>query len=231
MSRVVFLLEEYSLKVLLDGLLPRLFPALRFLCVPHEGKDDLEKSIPRKLRAWREPGVRFCIIRDNDGGDCRVLKARLTALCGEGHREDSLVRIACQELEAWYFGAPEALAAAFERPSLREVAKKARFRDPDAIDQPARALAELVPEFQKVSGARRLAQHLPRENRSRSFEVLVTAIEDLATELSGDGGESWSPTTRRQGGGAAARGAAPNGAPNGIRTRVFALKGRRPRPG
>lgn len=189
MSRVVFLLEEYSMKVLLEGLLPRLFPALRFLCVPHEGKHDLERSIPRKLRAWREPGVRFCVIQDNDGGDCRALKARLIALCDDGHREDSLVRIACQELEAWYFGAPEALAVAFGRKSLRGVAGKARFSDPDAIDRPARALAELIPEFQKVSGARRLAQYLPRENRSRSFEVLVTAIEDLATELSGTGGE------------------------------------------
>ena len=56
MTRVVFLLEEYSMKVLLDGLLPRLFPGLPFLCVPHGGKNDLEKSLPRKLRAWREPG-------------------------------------------------------------------------------------------------------------------------------------------------------------------------------
>jgi len=59
MSRIVLLIEEYSMKVLLDSLLPRLFPNLEFLCVPHEGKNDLERSIPRKLRAWREPGVRF----------------------------------------------------------------------------------------------------------------------------------------------------------------------------
>lgn len=77
MSRVVFLLEEPSMKVLLDGLLPRLFPGLPFWCIAHEGKSDLELSIPRKLRAWREPGVRFVVIRDNDGGDCRGLKAAL----------------------------------------------------------------------------------------------------------------------------------------------------------
>ncbi len=64
MSRIVFFLEEYSMKVLLDGLLPRLFPELPFFCVPHEGKRDLELSIPRKLRAWREPGARFAVIRD-----------------------------------------------------------------------------------------------------------------------------------------------------------------------
>ena len=33
--------------VLLDGLLPRLYPGLPFQCIPHEGKSDLEKSIPR----------------------------------------------------------------------------------------------------------------------------------------------------------------------------------------
>ena len=77
MSRVVFLLEEYSMKVLLEGLLPRLFPGLLFLCVSHEGKQDLERSIPRKLKAWREPGVRFCVICDNDGGDCGALRNRL----------------------------------------------------------------------------------------------------------------------------------------------------------
>lgn len=47
MSRIVFLLEERSMKTLLDGLLPRFLPGISFLCIPHEGKQDLEKSIPR----------------------------------------------------------------------------------------------------------------------------------------------------------------------------------------
>ena len=183
MSRVVLLLEEYSMKVLLDGLLPRLFPDLPFLCVPHEGKQDLERSIPRKLRAWQEPGVRFVVVRDNDGSDCRALKQHLVQLTLAGGRGDTIVRIACQELESWYFGAPDALANAFERPNLRGLAGRARFRDPDAIDQPARALAEQVEEFQKVSGARRMAQALTRENRSRSFQVLIAGIDGLAPEI------------------------------------------------
>lgn len=53
MSRLVFLLEEYSMAVLLEDLLPRIYPDLPFLCMSHEGKQDLEKSIPRKLRAWQ----------------------------------------------------------------------------------------------------------------------------------------------------------------------------------
>lgn len=171
------------MKVLLDGFLPRLFPSLPFLCVPHEGKQDLEKSIPRKLRAWHEPGVLFCVIRDNDGGDCRVLKEALVSLCRQGGRADTLVRIACQELEAWYFGAPDALADAFGRESLRGIAAKQRFRDPDTIVQPAAALAKLVPKFQKVSGARTLAQKLPRENRSRSFRVLLEGLDRLSEQM------------------------------------------------
>ena len=183
MSRVVFLLEESSMKVLLDGLLPRLLPDLPFLCVPHEGKQDLEKSIPRKLRAWREPGVRFVVVQDNDGSDCLARKQHLVGITRSSGRPDTIVRIVCQELEAWYFGAPDALANAFARPNLRALAGKARFRDPDAVVQPARALAELVEEFQKVSGARRMAQELTRENRSRSFQVLIAGIDGLAAEI------------------------------------------------
>lgn len=184
MNRLVFLLEEYSMKVLLEGLLPRLFPGLPFLCIPHEGKQDLEKSIPRKLRAWREPGARFCIVRDNDNADCRGVRQRLIELCGQGNRPDSLVRIACQELEAWYFGDPQAIARAYGRDELLGIGGQAKYREPDSMVTPSRMLAELVPEFQKVSGARRLGRELGRINRSRSFQVLLAGIDRLATELS-----------------------------------------------
>lgn len=107
------------MQALLDGLLPRLFPGMPFLCVPHDGKTDLERSIPRKLRGWREPGVRFAVVRDNDGKDCRTVKNALRERCRVAGRSDTLVRIACQELEAWYLGEPDALADAFGRASLR----------------------------------------------------------------------------------------------------------------
>ena len=180
MSRLVFLLEEYSMKIFLEGLLPRLFPQLDFLCIPHEGKQDLEKSVPRKIRAWREPGVKFIVLRDNDQGDCCALKERLTALCRTAGREDVLVRIACQELEAWYFGELDVLADAFGNDPVRGLKNKERFRDPDNIAGPSGVLKELVPEFQKISGARMIAPLLTREkNRSRSFHVLLEGIERM----------------------------------------------------
>ena len=169
---------------LLNGLLPRLYPKLDFLCLAHEGKSDLERSIPRKLRAWREPGVRFVILRDNDGGDCLLLKQRLMQSCRAAGRPDTIVRIVCQELEAWYLGEPDALADAFGKESLRRIGGRARFRDPDAVQQPSDALRRLVPGFRKVKGAKSMADFLTRErNRSRSFQVLLCGLDKLSAEF------------------------------------------------
>lgn len=187
MSKLVLLVEEYSMTVLLKGLLPRLFPELSFVCVTHEGKHDLEKSIPRKLRAWREPGVRFIVLRDNDGADCVKLKAGLIELCDAGGRPDTVVRIVCQELEAWYLGEPEALAVAFGDEALAGLAEKARFRDPDSVRNPGAALTLLAPSFQKVLGARQLASCLTvTRNRSRSFQVFVESVRQHSVQQQGD---------------------------------------------
>ncbi|MBP6734364.1 MAG: hypothetical protein KAX51_15130, partial [Chromatiaceae bacterium] len=46
----------------------------------------------------------------------------------------------------------------------------------------------LIPSFQKVSGARRLARYLTRErNRSTSFQALMEGLEPLAAALSAGG--------------------------------------------
>lgn len=181
MSRIVFLLEEGSIKVLLEGLLPRLFPGLPFLCVSHEGKRDLELSIPRKLKAWREPGVRFVVMRDQNSGDCHQVKTYLIQLCQQSGRCDVLVRIVCRELEAWYVGEPEALRQAFPqvRPnSLREL-DRSRYQNPDTIFRPSDTITRVIPGFQKRLGARRMAAFLSRGNASSSFQVFVEGLERL----------------------------------------------------
>lgn len=169
------------MKVLLEGLLPRLYPDLPFLCVTFSGKQDLERGVPRKLRAWREPGVKFVVLRDNDGEDCQGLKERLCRLCEEGGRADALVRIACQELEAWYLGDPAALAEAFGEEGLRRIGARARFRNPDTVVHPSAEVLKLIPEFQKVSGARRVAPYLGRNtNASPSFQALLRGLDRFA---------------------------------------------------
>ncbi len=168
------------MQVFLEIFLRRLYPDLQFLCVPHNGKSHLDRSIVRTLRDWRTPGDRFVIVRDNDNGDCHALKERLRRLCRNGRREDTLIRIVCQELEAWYLGAPDAMAYAFGDEGVRNIGNRAVFRNPDARPKPSEDLAKLVLEFEKIAGARRMAQHLTREgNRSHSFEVFLDGIERL----------------------------------------------------
>lgn len=181
MSRLVFLVEERSMSEFLQIWIARAFPDLLFQCVPHDGKSDLLKSIPRKLKAWREPNTKFVVIIDNDSKDCQKLKATLVALCQRAGRDDVLVRIACQELEAWYLGDPEAVAAAFGNQKLLDELSKARFRNPDTLPKPSDELTRLVPAFQKVSGARAVATHIDiGRNKSASFRIFVAGIDQIA---------------------------------------------------
>lgn len=187
-GRLIFLLEEPSMKSLLEGLLPRIFPGMvlaqHFQCITHQGKSDLDTSIPRKLKSWKFPGDRFVILRDNDNADCVNLKARFVRLCNESGRPDTLIRLVCQELEGWYIGDLEALAEAFATPRLDSPALQKRFADPDAWQKPSHELARLIPEFQKGSAARLMAECLEeKRNVSRSFQAFIGGIRRLANEM------------------------------------------------
>ena len=180
MGRLVFLLEEPSMQALLEGLLPRLFPNLSFLCVPHAGKTDLERSIRDTLRNWKVPGDRFVILRDNDEADCIAVKERIRQLCHDGRREDTLIRIVCQELESWYLGDPDAMAAAFNDDELSNIRNRPRYRHPDDITKPSNHVERFVGGYGKIAGARRMATKMSREgNRSHSFGIFVSGIEGM----------------------------------------------------
>ncbi|MDW8337345.1 MAG: DUF4276 family protein [Tepidimonas sp.] len=177
------------MKAFLLEFLPRLVPGWRheehFLLVPHEGKSDLDKSIPRKVKAWREPGVRFVIVRDNDGADCTALKGRLLSLC-QGASCQVLVRLICQELESWYLAQENALADAY--PSKVKAIKQLvrRYAEPDMCAKPSRELARVIPEFQKQDAARRLGRLLAiDDSRSASFRVFVSGVQRLMTPAKG----------------------------------------------
>lgn len=188
-GRVVFLLEEPSMQVLLDKLLPRVFSGWvegqHFLCVPHEGKGDLDRSIPRKLEAWGVPGDRFVIVRDTDGADCVDLKRRIVDACTASGRPDTLVRLVCQELEAWYLGDLQALADQYAQPALAKRSRQARFRDPDAIVKPSHELTKMIPDFGKRAGARAIGARLdPSRNTSRSFQHFISGVRRIVASMS-----------------------------------------------
>ena len=171
------------MKILLEGILPRFFPGMAFQCIAHRGKSDLERAIRVKLRAWRVPGDRFVVIRDQDQRDCVELKRELLQMCADADRPDTLVRIVCRELESWYLGEPDAMAEAFGNERLRGIGRQARFRNPDEVHYPATALGELVPGFQKSVAAETMSRFLTRErNYSHSFQTLLSGLERIWNE-------------------------------------------------
>lgn len=178
---LVFMLEELSMKEFLDGLLPRILPEhVRYTLVVHEGKTDLEKSLPRKLRAWRIPNSHFIVVRDQDAGDCHVIKARLQRICETAGRSDTLVRIACRELEAWFLADLAAVGATFQQKGLSALQDKEKFRQPDLLGSPSRELAALVPSYGKVAGSRGLGPALDIDNtRSPSFKHFINGVRRL----------------------------------------------------
>jgi len=183
MTRIVILTEEPSMKEALDILLPPLLGNKEFLVLSHQGKSDLERSIPRKLRGWNETGAKFLILRDNDGGDCLSLKNHLLELIPERKKKNSLVRIVCQELEGWFLGDLAAVAAADLGASknLKEQQNKAKFRNPDTLTNAKEELKKLAPQYKQMSGSRAIAKHMTvKANASNSFGQFVSGLQRLA---------------------------------------------------
>jgi hypothetical protein len=180
MSRtLVVFLEEPSAKAMLEGLLPRVLPAdvePRFIVF--EGKQDLEKQLVRRLSLWQAPNSLFVVLRDQDSGDCREIKRRLTAKCVSAGQDGALVRIACHELESWYLGDLEAVEAAYGQRGLARLALKAKYRQPDALGSPSVEMEKLTHgQYQKVDGSRKLGPLLDlHANLSRSFHVFLDGI-------------------------------------------------------
>ena len=188
MRELVFLLEEASAQALLQGLVPRILNAsihVRF--ITFEGKQDLEKQLVRRMRAYINPHARFLVLRDQDSApDCSVVKRKLAGLCAmAGRHTVSLVRIACHELETMYLADLQALEQALDMQGLSRLQGSARFREPDRLESPSHELARLSRgRYQKVSTSRLLGPRLDlRNERSHTFKNLVRGIQRLEKEL------------------------------------------------
>lgn len=184
MRELVFLLEERSAKALIEVLLPRVGIPESTSCrfIVFEGKQDLEKQLERKLRSYLNPDARFIIMRDQDSGDCTVIKGRLVFKCCAAHKPEAHVRIACREIESWYLADLGAVSRAYGMPHLISRQEEKKFRNPDNLENPSRELKRLVPTYQKVSGSRCIAPFLDIANmRSRSFHHFIESIKSLAS--------------------------------------------------
>ena len=190
MRELVFLLEEASAQALLQGLVPRfLDSSIQVRFIAFEGKQDLEKQLVRRMRAYLNPQARFLVLRDQDSApDCTVVKRKLLGLCAAAGRPSvSLVRIACRELETMYLADLQAVEQALHVQGLVQLQAQARFRSPDRLESPSHELTRLSQgRYQKVGTSRLLGQCLDLGNeRSATFKNLVRGIQKLEKELLG----------------------------------------------
>lgn len=181
MSHLVFFLEEPSAREMLKGVLPRLIPEhVNVQYIVFEGKQDLEKRLPIRLRAWQLPDTVFVVLRDQDSGVCTEIKAGLAEKCHKAGRGDALVRIACRELESFYLGDLAAVEHALGVKNLRRQQSKAKYRMPDRLGSPHQELKRLAPSYQKIAGSRAIGPHLAvDENYSHSFKALISGVRQL----------------------------------------------------
>jgi hypothetical protein len=200
MEHLEVLVEEPSTEAALLALLPRMLGSTSFLVHPYPDKHTLLARLPARLRgyaAWLPPTWRVLVVVDRDDDDCQELKRRLEDMArvaglvtrsraaGEGWAVVN--RLAVEELEAWFFGDPDALHAAYpDAPA--HLHRKAAFRDPDAITGGTREALERVLRragyfaggLRKIEAARAIAPHMdPARNRSRSFQVLRAAVLEM----------------------------------------------------
>jgi len=179
--QLVFFLEEQSAKVMLEGLLPRLLPeTVSFRCIAFEGKQDLEKQLPKKLKAWLAPDSHFVVLRDQDSGDCYQIKERLLDICHEAGKPNTLVRIACHELESWYLGDLNAVEKSIGPKGVSAKQLKRKYRNPDTLANASEELKKVSRQYQKIGGSRKIGKYLSlHDNTSTSFCMFVKGIGNV----------------------------------------------------
>ena len=199
---VEFLVEELSLKVALDNILPKILPEdeeITFDIHDFQGKKNLLKKLPQRLNGyqkWLPDDWRIAILIDKDKEDCIELKTQLEKIAknsgfvtktaaGIQQPFQILNRIVIEELEAWFFGDIKAICAAYPKVSSN-LGTKAKYRNPDAItggtwEALERELRSYYPGgLNKLMVARDISQYMePNRNCSKSFQVFLDGLLQL----------------------------------------------------
>lgn len=183
---IVILSEEASMRATLVALFTRYYPSLvegiHWQIVAFQGKADLEKNFPHKMRSWSHLSPHFIILRDNDGADCTALKERLHERARTTGKPFH-VRLVCQELEAWLLGDMEAIEKAYPQSRATTFANIAKFRDPDSLGNPSEELAKITGIHSKTAKAQAIAPHLNfSQIQSHSFQVFWKTIAHFFPE-------------------------------------------------
>jgi hypothetical protein len=165
--------------VFLNTLLKNIFPELEFRTVPHEGKSDLKRSIPSKLRSLADERTFFIILMDQDKNDCYRLKAELEEICKKSENSNYKIRIVCHELESWYLGDLASMDIAFKT-KIAQYQNKRKYRHPDEIANAKQESQRITGRIEQIHTATRMGNAMTRssaeQNRSKSFQVFLRTL-------------------------------------------------------
>lgn len=191
MDRLEILVEEPSIEEVLKVILPKILPegwelGVNCFIRRHEGKQDLQQSIPHKIRVASKKDITtgFIILQDQDSNDCHDLKAQLVNLCEQAQNGNNQVpykvRIVCHELESWYLGDMDAIEQVFPRFHAVNYRGKKKFRQPDQCANPKQELKRIVGDYAQIATAREIAPHLDIEtNTSPSFHCFISGVRQM----------------------------------------------------
>ena len=202
LERLVVFVEELSMEIALEQMLPPMLGDIDFDVHRFQCKDDLLKNLPDRLRgyrAWLPDNWAILVLVDRDDEDCLQLKRRLDEIAlraglttrtvaGHGDRFQVMNRIVIEELEAWFFGDWQAVKTAYPRVS-QHVPQQAGFRAPDAIAGGTWEAMERILKragyfkggLRKLELAREVTQHMdPAKNTSPSFQTFRNAVLSAA---------------------------------------------------
>jgi hypothetical protein len=198
-DHVEVLVEEPSAEALLSVLLPTVLRDRTFCIHVYQGKRDLLRKLPSRLRAyakWLPSSCRILVMVDRDDDNCMRLKERLeraalqaglaTRSSPKGAEYRVVNRLVIEELEAWYFGDWQAVCRAYPRlPAIPAL----KYRSPDEISGGTwEALERLMQRqkyflagLRKMEAARTIAPYMdPSRNSSPSFNVFYKALLEIA---------------------------------------------------
>ena len=181
---VEFLLEETSMENFLIEILPNILPEgyqLNANCFlrPHEGKSDLKKSIPKKIRVFSNyhQATKIIIVQDQDSKDCKVLKKAILEQCHQNGDCPVLVRLSCRELENWYLGDMDAIEKVYPKFKANSYKNRAKFRIVDECLGSVE-MKRIIKDFQKGYASKNIPKFMNvNTNKSVSFNHFVSGIK------------------------------------------------------
>lgn len=184
---IFFLVEDFSMKVFLEGVLPRLaFEKDKFEIKAHRGKEDLITNLKKIVPSLSKSAQQVIILIDQDRTDCKKLKNDIVEkMCNCAC--EYKIRIACYELETWFLGDMEAIAKCSPRFKPHFYQNKRKYCNAiDKIKKPSDIIKKIVPDWEKnylskPKFASEIAQCIALEtkNRSHSFNVFLRTLKNI----------------------------------------------------